>query len=61
MHAETLALLTKPLYFSTMKYLKGNFTLYHTGVITEHIRPQNTPIKERKTRQYTRHQILAVR
>jgi hypothetical protein len=37
----------------------GNFTLYRTGVITKYIRHQNTPIKERKNRQHTRHQILA--
>ena len=34
---------------------------YRTGVISAYIRHQNTPIKERKNRQHTRHQILAVR
>ena len=36
------------------------YTFNRTGVITEYIRHQNTPIKERKNCQNTRHQILAV-
>jgi hypothetical protein len=46
--------------FKNFNIIKGNFTLYRTGVITEYIRRQNTPIKERKNRENTRHQILAV-
>jgi hypothetical protein len=46
--------------FKNFNIIKGNFTLYRTGVIAEYIRCQNTPIKERKNRQNTRHQILAV-
>ena len=41
-------------------YIYGNLTLYRTGVITEYIRHQNTPIKEQENCQNTRHQILAV-
>jgi hypothetical protein len=45
----------------TYKKYRKFYTLPYTGVITEYIRHQNTPIKERKNCQNTRHPILAVR